>query len=103
MNRRQLLAATLAGSNLVARPRMLRAESYPSKPITLLVGGAPGSPPDLVARTIAQRLGDALGRTVVVANKPGAAGSIAMAALVAGVPDGHTLALATMSQAVFNK
>src|SRR5690349_13004951 len=103
MNRRQLLAATLAGSNLVSWPGMLRAESYPSRPVTLLVGGAPGSPPDLVARPVAQRLGEALGRPVIVENKPGAAGSIAMVALVNGVPDGHTLALATMSQAVFNK
>ena len=80
-----------------------RADAYPSRPVTLLVGGAPGSPPDAMARPVAHKLAEALGRPVVVDNKAGAAGSLAIAALVNSAPDGHTLALATMSQAVFNK
>ena len=78
------------------------AQSYPSRPVTLLVGGAPGSVPDLLIRPIAMRLSVALGQPVVVLNRPGAAGSIAMSALLQSHADGHTLALATMSQAVFN-
>jgi tripartite-type tricarboxylate transporter receptor subunit TctC len=58
--------------------------------------------PDTVARLIGERLGAALGQNVVVENRPGAGGNIAMQALVSSAPDGHTLALATMSQAVFN-
>lgn len=83
----------------VSRPR---AQSYPSRPVTLLVGGAPGSVPDIMVRPIAERLAAALGQPVVVENRPGAAGSVAISALLQAPADGHTLALATMSQAVFN-
>ena len=78
------------------------AQAYPSRPVTLLVGGAPGSVPDIMIRPIAQRLSVALGQPVVVENRPGAAGGVAMSALLQSTADGHTLALATMSQAVFN-
>jgi tripartite-type tricarboxylate transporter receptor subunit TctC len=98
MKRREILAAGAASMAW----RGAAAQAYPSRPITLLVGGAPGSVPDLLARPLAERLAAALGGTVVVENRPGAAGGIAMAALVRSAPDGHTLAVATMSQAVFN-
>lgn len=101
MNRRAILSAFSLGA-LGFACTGVRAQSYPSRPITLLVGGAPGSVPDTMIRPIAQRMGTALGQAVVVDNRPGAAGSIAMAALLQSAPDGHTLALATMSQAVFN-
>jgi tripartite-type tricarboxylate transporter receptor subunit TctC len=78
------------------------AQAYPSRPITLLVGGSPGSVPDIMIRPIAARLAVVLGQPVVVENRPGAAGGVAMSALVQSAADGHTLALATMSQAVFN-
>ena len=78
------------------------SQSYPQRPVKLLLGGAPGSVPDTLARPVAERLSAGLGEPVVVENRPGAAGSIAMQALVRSAPDGHTLALATMSQAVFN-
>lgn len=101
MNRRDAIATlALAGSTLIHRPA--RADTYPSRPVTLLVGGAPGSPPDVMARPVAQRLAAMLGQPVIVENRPGAAGGLAMTALVKSAPDGHTLALATMSQAVFN-
>jgi tripartite-type tricarboxylate transporter receptor subunit TctC len=102
MNRRQVLTV-LSTATLTATPRLSQADGYPSRPVVLLVGGAPGSPPDVMARPVAQRLGESLGKPVVVENKPGAAGSLAIAALLNSAPDGHTLALATMSQAVFNK
>jgi tripartite-type tricarboxylate transporter receptor subunit TctC len=78
------------------------AQPYPNHPIKLLVGGAPGSVPDTMVRPVAERLASSLGQPVVVENRPGAAGSIAMEALVRSAPDGYTVALATMSQAVFN-
>lgn len=101
MNRRHLLnVLSLSALGLSAGPS--RAQSYPSRPITMLVGGAPGSVPDLMIRPIAERLSAGLGQPVVVENRPGAAGGLAMSALVQSAADGHTLALATMSQAVFN-
>ncbi len=72
------------------------------RPIKIIVGGAPASGPDLVARMVAERLGPSLGQAVIIENRPGAGGQLAMAALVHSRADGHTLALATMSQAVFN-
>ncbi len=101
MNRRHMLTLVpLAG--LAMGPGWLHAQSYPNRPITLLVGGAPGSVPDVMIRPVAERLSAVLGQPVLVDNRPGAAGSLAMSALVRSAPDGHTLALATMSQAVFN-
>lgn len=74
----------------------------PARPVRLLVGGAAGSVPDTLARLIADRLAPGLGQLVLVENRPGAGGIVAMQALIGSEPDGHTLALATMSQAVFN-
>jgi tripartite-type tricarboxylate transporter receptor subunit TctC len=101
MIRRDLLRALSLGA-LTCGGIRARAQSYPSRPVTLLVGGAPGSVPDLMIRPIAERLSAALGQPVVVENRPGAAGSVAIAALLQSPADGQTLALATMSQAVFN-
>lgn len=101
MNRRRILSL-LPVAGLTLAHATARAQSYPSRPITLLVGGAPGSGPDTMVRPVAERLSAALGQLVVVVNKPGAAGSLAMAALTQSAADGHTLALVTMSQAVFN-
>jgi len=70
------------------------AESYPSKPIRIIVTGTPGGPPDLLARWLAERLGPALGGAIVVENRPGAGGNVAMQAAARGAPDGHTLVVA---------
>ena len=101
MNRRQMLTA-LPMAGLALTHGWAQAKPYPTRPVTLLVGGAPGSVPDVMVRPVAERLSLALGQPVVVENKPGAAGGLAMAALARSAPDGYTLALATMSQAVFN-
>jgi tripartite-type tricarboxylate transporter receptor subunit TctC len=79
-----------------------RAETYPARPVRLLLGGAPGSVPDALARVIAERLATGIGQQVVVENRPGAGGILAIQALLASKPDGYTVGLATMSQAVFN-
>lgn len=91
---------TLLAAALLTHPAV--AENYPQRPIKLIVGGGPGSVPDTVTRPIAERLGTALGQPVVVENRPGAAGSLAIETMLRAPGDGYTLALATMSQAVFN-
>jgi tripartite-type tricarboxylate transporter receptor subunit TctC len=97
---RLLSIVTLLAAALLAQP--VAAQTYPQRPLKLIVGGGPGSVPDTMARPVAERLGVALGQPVVVENRPGGAGSLAMDSLLRAPVDGHTLALATMSQAVFN-
>jgi tripartite-type tricarboxylate transporter receptor subunit TctC len=103
ITRRQLLAAPLAFSAAIVLSHQAgQAQSYPARPLRVLVGGAAGSVPDTLARILADGLSPALGQPVLVENRPGAAGTIAINGLIGNDPDGYTLALATMSQAVFN-
>ncbi|MEI8402077.1 MAG: tripartite tricarboxylate transporter substrate binding protein, partial [Alcaligenaceae bacterium] len=70
--RRALCAALLLSSSVVVSQAV--AQDYPSKPVTLVVSYPPGGSNDLTARAIAPALGEALGATIVIENKPGAAG-----------------------------
>jgi len=70
------------------------AESYPSKPIRLIVTATPGGPPDVLARWLAERLAPALRAAIVVENRPGAGGNVAMQAAAHSPPDGYTLVVA---------
>lgn len=82
---------TALGLSLAALGPFARAQSdWPSKPITLVLGFAPGGPNDLVARALALRLSEQLKQQVVVDNKPGASGNIAAGIVARAVPDGHT-------------
>lgn len=103
MNRRSFILRTGAvAATLGSMSTPSRAQAYPTRPVHLLVGGGGGSYPDLVARRVAEPLFRALGQQVVIDNRPGAGGILAMSALGSSAPDGYTLALATMSQLVFN-
>src|SRR5690349_1390663 len=71
------------------------ALDYPTKPIRLIVGVAPGGANSTVARLVAQTLSDRLGQPVIVENRPGAGGNIALEAVANATPDGYTLLFAT--------
>lgn len=97
--RRQLLT-TLAAASAAALPLVSRADTFPSKPITLLVPFAPGGIADITARTVTQAMGPLLGQTVVVENKPSAGSIVASQAVAKAAPDGHTLLLMSNGNAV---
>ena len=71
-------------------------QAYPSKPIRLFVSTGPGAPPDVMARLLAEKLVVSLGQPVIVENRPGASGSIGMAAVAKAPPDGHTIGIFSM-------
>jgi tripartite-type tricarboxylate transporter receptor subunit TctC len=90
LNRRTLLHVAAAAA-LPALPAAGRAQTYPSRPVRIIVGFAPSGAADILARLIAQRLTDRLGRAFVVENRPGAAMNIATELVAKAPPDGYTL------------
>ena len=78
------------------------AQTYPSRPIRMLVGFAPGGPADVMARLIGQRMYASLGQPIVVENRPGAGGTIAARAVADSEPDGYTLLLGNTSTLVIS-
>lgn len=97
MNRQALTlmtATTLALAPLVGQPQ--GTASYPTKPIKIIAPGPPGSPPDVVARIIGERLAAPLGQPVVIENRPGTNGIIGLHALAKSAPDGYTLGIISM-------
>jgi tripartite-type tricarboxylate transporter receptor subunit TctC len=91
--RRQFLHLA-AGAALPALSRMSWAQTYPSRPVHIIVGFAPGGGTDITARLIGSWLSNRLGQQVVVENRPGAGTNIATEAVVRAPADGYTLLLA---------
>src|SRR5215475_13553157 len=87
----------LASAALVYASPLARAADYPSKPITLMIGFAPGGPSDVMARILTKKMEEILKQPLVIENRAGAGGSIAGAAVARAAPDGYTVLLATGS------
>src|ERR1700761_3986367 len=89
--RRQFLRLAMAGAALPALSRLAWAENYPTHPVRLIVGFAPGSTTDTLARLIGQWLSQRLGQQFVIDNRPGAGGNVGAEAVLKSAPDGYTL------------
>src|SRR3954454_21779613 len=92
---KKLRAAVLAIATLVGTviPAVAPAQTFPARPIKILVTIPPGGAPDISARLLAQFLQETLGWSVVIENRPGANGNIAAEAVAKSPPDGYTLLL----------
>jgi tripartite-type tricarboxylate transporter receptor subunit TctC len=97
--RRTFLHLAAGAAALTAVSRIAKAQSYPSRPVHIIVGYAPGGTNDISARLMGQWLSERLGRQFVVENRPGAASNLATEAVVHAPPDGYTLLLANTSNA----
>jgi tripartite-type tricarboxylate transporter receptor subunit TctC len=78
------------------------AQGYPTKPIHLVVGFAPGGAADIISRTMSDPLSRALGQTIIVDNKPGAGSSLAAEFVARSTPDGYTILIASQSGMIIN-
>ena len=90
------LLALLIAESLAAQTK------YPENPIHLIVGFPPGSPPDIFARLLGQKLSETWGKTVLIENVTGAAGNIAANRVAKAAPDGYTLGVLTEAQIAVN-
>src|SRR5262244_2156383 len=98
--RRQFLHLAAGAAALPAVSRLASAQSYPTRPVHLIEGFGAGGAPDIVARLIGQALSERLGQSFVIENRAGASSNIATEAVVRASPDGYTLLLITIANAV---
>src|SRR5262245_66259572 len=98
--RRQFLHLAAGAAALPAVSRFAWAQAYPTRPVRIVVGFAPGGQNDINARLIGQWLSERLGQPFIIDNRAGASGNIAMEAVVRSPPDGYTLAMVALSRAV---
>jgi tripartite-type tricarboxylate transporter receptor subunit TctC len=98
--RRRFLRLAAGAAALPAISRLARAQSYPARPVHIIAGFAAGGGVDITARLIGQWLSERLGQSFVIENRPGAGGNIGTETVVNAPPDGYTLLLATVPNAV---
>ena len=100
LRRRQLLGLAAGAAVLPAFMQRAGAQSYPSRPVHIVVGLPPGLTPDIGARLIAQSLSQRLGQQFVVDNRPGGASNLATEIVVRAAPDGYSLLLVVAGNAI---
>lgn len=100
--RRTFLQCAGAAISCAGFSCLAMAETYPARPITLIVPFAPGGPTDVVARMITERMRSALGQPVIIENVSGADGSIGVGRAARAKPDGYTLNIGTMATQAMN-
>jgi tripartite-type tricarboxylate transporter receptor subunit TctC len=98
--RRKFLHLAAGAAALPVVPRIARAQAYPARPVRIIVGFAPGGGSDIMARLIGPWLSERLGQQFIIENRPGASSNIATEAVVNATPDGYTLLLATLPNAI---
>jgi len=96
------IMATVVLAGLAAAPAAFAQSGYPHKPIRMIVPYAAGGPTDVLARVMAQKLGESLGQSVIVDNKPGASGIPGTDAIARAAPDGYTIGLSTIGPLAVN-
>jgi len=97
--RRQFLQLAAGAVALPALPRLAGANTYPSRPVQIIVGNAPGGGTDINARLMGQWLSERLGQPFVIVNHPGAGGNVGTETAVHAPPDGYTLLLTSLANA----
>src|SRR3954465_3026170 len=100
LHRRKFLALAVAVAAAPALPRRASAENYPARPVRIVAGFAAGGGVNITARLIGQWLAERLGQQFVTENRPGAGGNIGTESVVNAAPDGYTLLLSTVPNAV---
>ncbi len=90
------VASALSAGGVAAQAPAVEA-GYPSKPVRMLVPFGPGGVSDIVGRVLAQKMGELLGQTIVVENRPGAGGMIGAASIAKSAPDGYSILLSSLS------
>ena len=100
LSRRRFLHLAAGATVLPAFSRIVRAQTYPTRPVRWIVGYPPAGATDIAARLIGQWLSDRLGQPFVIENRPGASGNIGTEAVVNAPPDGYTLLLVNAGNAI---
>src|SRR5437899_5388537 len=98
--RRNFLHLAAGAAALPSVSRIARAQTYPTRPVRIIVGFAAGGTADIVARLMGQWLSERLGHQFIIENRPGAGTNIATEAAVKAPPDGYTLLLITAANAL---
>jgi tripartite-type tricarboxylate transporter receptor subunit TctC len=102
-HRRQFLHLAAGATALPTVSRLARAQTYPARPVRIIVPFTPAGAPDIVARLMGQWLSERLGRAFVIENRPSASSNLGTEAVVRAPPDGYTLLWANSANAIVRR